>query len=560
MDNVTKEIKDLLRQINDSVAKRDLRSVEILYNKVRDIAILKKVNSPELVLEIQETYKRISMLVESLKPKSKTDLMKNAPGFALSNSQSNVQNLQNTSGNFGKVSLGSSKISSVPNRAAPNSAVPNNSGFVESISKNVPKSDGKSDDEYDSEKISPEEFEAIEKEEAKKAGKKYRQDETFGLVNKEKEVEQLYDFKSVSKKIAELSDRLNELMITTEKNDGKWERQNSVNDGMNNTIMLLKEDIGSFRSTILIRERAADKMEKTFERLKDMVDAINPDKLSKRFEKMDTSIETLSAKVEKQDMQVTKTLHDVSDYKEIMSRIKSYENLFNVLNQIKDGINQMQKVKIDADRIASKMEVMFSEVNRKLRVIDSVEQKMSSFESLLKDTLKNVDLFEAKLKDTVKESSLNEFVSDLNLFKGQVANFNEKVNDFGLDLMNTQKNITKIDDALHVINDTMLTTESKQFKLNLETQSKISKQILDDVIEFQNNKLKNLLSKFETEINLSKRDDAKATYENVKELLIKLAPVSKLNVVEQTKKARELIDKYNNMIKSSLSQLDKKSN
>jgi hypothetical protein len=322
--------------------------------------------------------------------------------------------------------------------------------------------------------------------------------------------------------------------------------------------MLLKEDIGSFRSSLIIREKAADKMESTFERLKDMVESINPEKVNRRFEKMDTSIETISAKFEKNDMLVTKNAKDVAVYKETMSKIKNYDNLFTVLEDIKSEINQVQKVKADADRIASKMEVMFSEVNRKLRIMDNMEQKMLSFEELLKDNLKNVDIFETKLKDTVKESSLSELASEIDSFKSQIANFNEKMNDFGLDIINTNKNINKIGENLQVVNDTLLKTESKQFQFNIESNSKMSKQVLDDVIDFENNKLKNLLVKFESEINLAQKESARKTYEQVEELLVKLAPVSKANVVEQIKRTKELIEKYNSVINDSLSQLDNK--
>jgi hypothetical protein len=540
MDNAVKEIKELLKQINDEIVRKDLKSVEVHYNQIRDLAISKQITNSEIVLEIQNTYKRIAVLVESLKSKPAV-----APNFNSDDLEESKMNAQNS-----KIVIPDNNNSRPRTEKSERISAPQN-----------PPQKKQAEEEYDPDRISPEEFEAMEKDEAKKAGKKYKKDDdSSSLLKKEKAIEQLYDFKSVSRKIADLNEQLNELMIKTEKNEGKWERQNSVNDSMNNTIMMLKEDIGGFRSTILIREQAADKMDKAFERLKDMVETINPDKVNKRFEKMDTSIETIGAKVDKHDMMVEKNAKEVLDYKQIMSKIKSYDNLFNVLNQIKDGVNQMQKVKADADRIASKMEVMFSEVNRKLRVIDSVEQKMSSFETILKDTLKNVDLFDTRLKDTAKESSINEISSDLEGFKSQVANFNAKLNDFGLDLVNTQKNISKIDDVLHVINDTLLTTESKQFKLDLETNSKISKQLMDDVIEFQNTKLKNLLSKFETEINLSKKEDARKTYDDVKSLMIKLAPVSKANVIEETKRAKDLIEKYNNVVKAGLSQLDKKEN
>lgn len=270
--------------------------------------------------------------------------------------------------------------------------------------------------------------------------------------------------KIVRDEIKELDSRLDDYSIKIEKNEGKWERQQGMNDSMQETIGNLREDIGSMRSTVTLSEKNVDKMSMTFEKMKDLLEDITPEKIQKRFEKLDQKNEMQDANIEKNQTLYQKTSKDLKQYLEIMSHIKNYNNLFNVLKDIKAEHQKVLSTKQDVNRIASKVEEIFKEVNNKLIVLDEDNSELASMKEVVKDVMNEVTQLEIKLNNLVT----------IDKFDNEVVK-----------IKNNENNITKMDNHLVDLSKDMLKLEKYEKTFNEKL-----KQINNDIYQFKVSKLK----------------------------------------------------------------------
>lgn len=553
-----KFLEEEINKLTGFVNSGDLKNSMLHFNLIREHIVNNDIHDQRIVTSIMNLYEKIKVM-----PKTKPDDQNKTSVSEINSSPSpkNDSNLQSPS--VMKVSIDSTKSTPQANNpqvstSSVDNTISNNQNKYQSTS-NEPKKEAESfavenksvDTEHENNVISQEEFAALEEDE----GADDSDDDSSQVKKLVEDIEQLNDFKSVSKVLHKVKKQIEDLTIKTDKEEGKWERQNTLNDSINNGIMMVKEDVGGFRTLVMQRERSADKMQQDFDQMKDLVKDIDPQKITKHFNKVELEIESNKAGIEKHEL-VTKTLSkEVAEYKQIMGHIKNYDNLFNVLKTLKDNINYMEKVKADANRFLSKMEVMFGEVNKRLTLIDTLQNKISVFEEINKDTLKSVDLFETKLRETVKQDQLSSLTSSFDNFKEKIIGFNHKVNDFGLELIKQQKDMHKIQNAVDVLNDTFMDTESKQLKLSLSGKSKLGSNMQSEIVAFEEDKAKKLISEFETQIELNQSSQAQETFKELKNVLTKLIAIDSLKFNSLREKTQKLVEKYKAKTDNQLEQI-----
>jgi chromosome segregation ATPase len=260
-------------------------------------------------------------------------------------------------------------------------------------------------------------FEEIEKEEEKKLeeAKKDKQEkeakeltEKYGITKgiPKREIEE--EFVETPKKTKEefTESEIPELLLRLEKIDGKLEVFDNSRNEVNERVTQLAEEIGELRSMIMERERSFTKIETEFETVKESVSGLEPMRIKSAFEKRKMEILENKAKIEELEVLVRALGEEVKKFRGLLEKIKSFENIADLSFDIDRKVSEVREVKDYADKIAAKVEGIFSELNTKVSQLEGQREKVEKLDELSIEVTKMLDEVSVKLTKFVEEKDL----------------------------------------------------------------------------------------------------------------------------------------------------------
>jgi len=268
----------------------------------------------------------------------------------------------------------------------------------------------KETEESPEEIIEKEEAAKLEKEEKEKKKKKEELKKKYG-VTKEIPKRKVEKERIKTKKIEEKGEevKLHDLVLRLEKISGKMEILDRSRNDTNERMTHLAEEIGELRTMIMERERSFDKIETDFEKVKDTVSDLEPMKIKKDFEKREMEILKNQVKIEKIESLVKALGEENKKFRKLMEKIKSFENLIDISYDIDRKVSEIKKVKDYADKVASKVESIFSELNTKVSELEDQREKVERLDELTIEMTKMLDDISVKLTKFVSEKDLKDF-------------------------------------------------------------------------------------------------------------------------------------------------------
>lgn len=268
----------------------------------------------------------------------------------------------------------------------------------------------------------PEKTEVKEKEEAKlkeekKLGEKISAKELkekYGVTKEipEREVKEIPTLKETKYPKEEGEVKLSDLLLRIEKMDGKLDIIDRFRNDMDERASHLAEQIGELRSMIMERERSFDRIKTDFEKVKDTVSGLEPMKLRKILDKREMEIMENKAKLEKIESLVKALSEENKKFRALMTKIKSFENLVDISYDIDRKLSKIKEVKDYADKIASKVENVFSELNMKVSELENQKEKIAKLDELTIELTKMLDEVTLKLSRFIEKKDLKEFENE----------------------------------------------------------------------------------------------------------------------------------------------------
>jgi len=244
-----------------------------------------------------------------------------------------------------------------------------------------------------------------EKQEAKEMTQKY------GVSRGIPKREIAEEFVETSKKDKEdLNEEIDipELLLRLEKIDGKLELFDNSKNESNERITQLAEEIGELRSMIMERERSFSKMETEFETVKEAVSGLEPQRIKSAFEKRKMEILENKAKIEELETLVRALNEDVKKFRGLLEKIKSFENIVDLSFDMDRKVSEVREVKDYADKIAAKVENIFSELSTKVSDLEGQREKVDKLDELTIEMTKMLDEVSVKLTKFAEEKDLKE--------------------------------------------------------------------------------------------------------------------------------------------------------
>jgi tetratricopeptide (TPR) repeat protein len=186
--------------------------------------------------------------------------------------------------------------------------------------------------------------------------------------------------------------------MKTEKIEGRLEAIDDMRAVTDEKISRLSEEIGELRSALLERERTFNQIESGFARIKDTVEEIKPEKLAKAMKKIEDDIVNSQAKTESLELKMNETKKSVETVKDILDKVKSFENLAIAFDNIEKKMKLIEEDKKYTTRTAGKIESMFSEMTDKIRELQSYREKIDFNEEMMHEVMKSIDAVDIKLE------------------------------------------------------------------------------------------------------------------------------------------------------------------
>jgi len=146
-------------------------------------------------------------------------------------------------------------------------------------------------------------------------------------------------------------------------------------------------------------DRSFSKIETEFEEIKEVVGDVESLKVKKGFEKKEQEIMENRVKIEKIE-NLTKALEkEAKNFRKIMEKIKSFDNLVDISKKINDKINSIEDTKKYTDRASAKVETIFSELTDKVNELQNQKEKILKLDELTTEITQMLDEISIKMKD-----------------------------------------------------------------------------------------------------------------------------------------------------------------
>ncbi|MFH1249219.1 MAG: hypothetical protein V1660_03635 [archaeon] len=208
---------------------------------------------------------------------------------------------------------------------------------------------------------------------------------------------------------------LSELIVKIDRLEGKLEMLKEVSDAINSRISDINERMGDLRRMVLDSEQVVGELKASFEKVKDIVKELEPQKLVRDLQKFEGEMTNGNAKIEKAGIAVENFNQRIKRIEEEFNKIKSFDNMVDVLKRITEKEKGIEEARRYADRVGAKVDSIFSDINEKVAELTQERLTIVNLDELSNKMVKDL----ADLQFKFNEKTLKK--DDLEMVKETIA-------------------------------------------------------------------------------------------------------------------------------------------
>ncbi len=206
----------------------------------------------------------------------------------------------------------------------------------------------------------------------------------------------------------ERASSLDQLMLALEKLEGRLVASDESKSRSDERLLRLAEEIGELRTMVLERERTFGGMQAEFERIRDIFETTDPMSVTRELEKKERDIMMNTVSVEKISTITENTNKEVRSLRDILDKLKGFENLVEISNEVQKKIMRVEDTKRYVDRLAAKTERIFGDMSRSMLELEGQKSTIENVDELSKEIIRSVDEIQLKLNNFVDEKKLDQ--------------------------------------------------------------------------------------------------------------------------------------------------------
>lgn len=182
----------------------------------------------------------------------------------------------------------------------------------------------------------------------------------------------------------------------------------------------ISENIGEIRSMAFQTEGLAKELEMKIEKLQDEVSDVRPDEIGKRLRKFEENVEKFQIYTEKADAKFEDLSKKINSVHEMLKNAGGIENLSEINRQIGKKLEDFNEAMKYVERLASKTEKAFLEMNKNLEEFHLYKARQDNVEDAFKDIAKSIDEIGIRIEGLTPRKDFESYLNDIMILKKQV--------------------------------------------------------------------------------------------------------------------------------------------
>ncbi|MBS3120062.1 hypothetical protein J4475_04555 [Candidatus Woesearchaeota archaeon] len=187
----------------------------------------------------------------------------------------------------------------------------------------------------------------------------------------------------------------------------------------------ISEQIGELRALIINSDKNLSEMEVKVTKAADLVETVQPDRISIVVQKQDAKIEALRANIESNESLMQTVGDELKQMRQKISLFKGVEQLLKLSEEIKSDMTEIRKVNSEVQRHADKVVTIFTSFQRSYSEYDKISAQVRDILGSLASLNKTVDQLTVKVAEAGKKKELDEVVAKMDSFQKHVTNIVE---------------------------------------------------------------------------------------------------------------------------------------
>ncbi len=176
---------------------------------------------------------------------------------------------------------------------------------------------------------------------------------------------------------------------------------------------MLTDGLAELRSNVFQREAGIRDHEMKLTKMKEMVDEIEPQKITKEFIKRDKTYSDIELRVEKVEVKANDIVKSVGEINALLKSIGGLENIASMDHEISKKLEKVREINTAVERLASKTEKIFIEMNKRLEKFNIYEARQDNMSEILNDMIKNFDGLNIKFESYVEKKDMTTLKEDM---------------------------------------------------------------------------------------------------------------------------------------------------
>jgi len=171
-------------------------------------------------------------------------------------------------------------------------------------------------------------------------------------------------------------------------------------------IQRVTEGLAEIRTMVYGREATAKEWEVKIEKIMDVMNRLEPEKLIVELGKRDKEINDINLKITKLEETNKEFGEMLRRIEKIMRDIGSLENVVKISNEASEKLMNMQTIERNNQKMLEKIQGIYAELSKRMEEFMLYRAKQDRMEDLLNDVLKNLDDINTKIAHFVTKEDL----------------------------------------------------------------------------------------------------------------------------------------------------------
>ncbi len=180
------------------------------------------------------------------------------------------------------------------------------------------------------------------------------------------------------------------------------------NSSTTDRLQTLSQTLGEIRQMVHEQETKFNNLEVDVDKMKDQMEDLDPQKLSKQMQELESGIDANEAAIQKLENKLDRVAQTANDTQDTLKRLGSMDNLLELNKEFEEKLDEIKEAERYIERLAAKSEKINIQINKKLTEYSTYKARVDALQEKADDMYKKLDETSIEVKDAVKEEKLEE--------------------------------------------------------------------------------------------------------------------------------------------------------